>query len=52
MDVVVPGLGDEDDRVGIGGEQAGEARIVAGRAARAAWSCRKRRSARASSASS
>ena len=32
MDVIVPALGDEDDRVGIGGEQTREAGIVAGRA--------------------
>ena len=33
MDMVVPGLGDIDDRVGVGGEKAREARIVGGRAA-------------------
>ena len=33
MDVIVPGLGDIDDRVGVGGEKAREARIVGGRAA-------------------
>ena len=33
MDVIVPGFGDEDDRVGVGGEQRGEAGIVGGRAA-------------------
>ena len=33
MDVIVPSLGDEDDRVGVGGEQPHEARIVGGRAA-------------------
>ena len=31
--VIVPGLGDEADGVGLGGEQRGEARIVRGRAA-------------------
>ena len=34
MDVIVPRLGDIDDRVGVGGEEAGKARIVGGRAAR------------------
>ena len=33
MDVIVPGLGDIDDRVGVGGEKPREARIVGGRAA-------------------
>ena len=33
MDVIVPGLGDEHDRVGIRGEQPRDARIVADRAA-------------------
>ena len=33
MDVVVPRLRDIDDRVGVGGEKAREARIVGGRAA-------------------
>ena len=32
MDMIVPGLGDEDDRVGIGGEKSCEAGIVARRA--------------------
>ena len=34
MDMVVPGLGDKDDRVGVGGEKRREARIVGGGAAR------------------
>ena len=50
--VIVPGFGDEHDRVGIGGEQPGEAGIVARPSGRAAWSCRRRRSAPAWSASS
>src|SRR5581483_551552 len=33
-DVIVPAFGDEDDRVGSRGEQGGDSRIVAGRAAR------------------
>ena len=33
VDVIVPGLGDEHDGVGVGGEQRGEAGIVGGRAA-------------------
>src|SRR5277367_3470174 len=33
MYVIVPSLGDVDDRVGVGGEQPHEARIVGGRAA-------------------
>ena len=32
--MVIPGLGDEADRVGVRVEQRGEARIVGGRAAR------------------
>ena len=34
MDVIVPRLGDVDDRVGVGGEKTSEARIIGGRAAR------------------
>ena len=34
MDVIVPRLGDIDDRVGVGGEKTREARIIGGRAAR------------------
>ena len=34
MDVIVPRLGDIDDRVGVGGQKPGQTRIVGGRAAR------------------
>ena len=51
MDVIVPGLGDEDDRVGVGGEQRRRRPDRWRPSARAAWSCRRRRSARCSSAS-
>ena len=33
MDVIVPRLRDEDDRVRVGGEKARKARIIGGRAA-------------------
>ena len=35
--MIIPGLGDEADRFGLGVEQRGEPRIVRGRAARAAY---------------
>ena len=35
MDVIVPRLGDKDDRVGVGGEETSKAWIICGRTARA-----------------
>ena len=49
--MIVPGLGDEDDRVRVRVKQGGEARIVVGAIARGAWSSRRPRSGRAFGAS-